>query len=171
MTKHIRFNILILLGLIPTFLFSQKSGEIADCYRDTISDNSEVFTEAEIRPYFKGGLSSLFNYINTNINHQAMGFCMPQSDSIYKDTVVAWFIISREATMSNLSVRMVKKEAFRNEIFRLMKKSACNWEPGHSSSGRPVDTWFQVGICYSLVKTNNGISSEIKLLDIEMYPK
>lgn len=165
MTKQFRLIIFIVAGLIPQLLFSQKADEIKECYRDTVPDKSEVFVRMGNKPYFKGGQDSLLNYLMTNINYQKLVTDLKQNERVYNDTARVRFIISREEIISNLSVSMTKKEIFRDEIFRTIKKSACTWKPG--GFGNYVDGWFQMDIFYSIDRRYNEVTSKVKIKEYD----
>jgi hypothetical protein len=71
------------------------------------------------------------------------------SDSVYYDTARVRFVISKYGVMSNLSVTKSKSEAFRREMYRMIKETACSWAPGNFS-GRLVNGWVQMDFLFKI---------------------
>jgi len=165
MTYRVLFIIFFCTGLIPQLVFSQKNGKPKDCYRTTLSDKSKVFTRMQTNPNFKGGSDALLNYLMANINYQKLVNDLQQNQRVCNDTARVKFIIGREGIMSDLSVTMTKRHIFASEIFRVIKKSACHWNP--ADFGRYVNGWLQIDIYYSIDRRYNEVTFKVKVKDYD----
>ncbi len=165
MTKHFYNPIVIVVGLLPQILFSQKADNPQNCYRDTFPDKTKVYTRMENKPQFKGGHDSLLNFLITNISFQKLVSDLTQNEMVYADTARVKFIISRDGILSDLSVTLTKNQIFKTEIFSVIKKSSCLWRPGNF--GRNIDGWLQLDIYYFITRRYNEVTSRVVIKEYD----
>ena len=59
--------------------------------------------------------------------------------------------------MSDLSVTKSKSDAFKKEMYRMIKVTACSWTPGNFS-GRLVNGWVQMDFFFMLKRNDEVIA-------------
>lgn len=156
--------LLVFLGVLPSVLLSQTSL----CYVDKFLEDEPVFTRIQINASFKGGVRAFQTFLIKNIDHSKIISQLTHSQTVYADTAMVKFIITKKGTMSNLTVKNTNSDVFQKEIEEVFKKSSCHWVPGNYS-GRPVNGWYQYDIYYR-AKIRYGtlnISVDFKYFD---YP-
>lgn len=146
----------------------QSNQDAISCYEDKISDSSSVFTKLQIGTQFNGGDRKFGIFLLKNIDFEKFLPELNKNAGIYTDTVRVKFIISKNAVMSNLTVGSAKYSLFREEIFRVMRLSSCEWIPDNYS-GRKVNGWIQLDVFYALDSRGGKLSSSVNF-KVYNYP-
>lgn len=116
-------------------------------------------------PHFKGGHDSLVNYLMTNISFQKLVSDLSENERSYADTARIKFIVAKDGSLSDLSVRLAKKKIFTDEIIAAIKNSSCNWVAGGTE--RLLNGWFQFDIYYSIDGRHNEVTTKLKVKEYE----
>ena len=140
-----RLIFIFVIIILPFFLFGQKKKE---CFQLKI-DNDNIFTKILQPPYFSGGKITFECYLKQYSFSPFIADEILKIDSFYYDTARVQFVISRYGVMSNLSVSKGKSGELKKEIYRMMKESACSWNPGNAD-GRNVNVWVQMDFFFML---------------------
>lgn len=156
MTKNILY-IAIAAAILSQPGCSQNSGDTASCYSEKLSDKDKVLTGMLNNPHFKGGNDSLVNFLNTNISFEQLINDFSKNDRFYGDTARIKFIVSKQGNLSNLSVKLAKKELFADEIERVIKKSSCNWIAGRTD--QLANGWVQFDIYFLVERSNSKVKT------------
>lgn len=146
-----RLIFIFVIIILPFFLFGQKKKE---CFQSKIEDES-VFTKVESPPYFIGGQGTFQCFLKQYSSFHLLADELLRKDSVYLDTARVRFIISRYGVMSDLSVTKSKSDAFKKEMYRMIKVTACSWTPGNFS-GRLVNGWVQMDFFFMLKRNDDG---------------
>jgi hypothetical protein len=138
------FYFALSFGVFSQTACVQNSAESHRYYSEKLTDTGHVFTKVLNKPHFKGGQSSLSNFLSDHINYEEF------DDDFSADTARVKFIVNRQGGISALSIAKTDNKAFSDELTRAMKISSCSWVAGGSE--QLVNTWHGFNIYYSIEK-------------------
>ncbi len=164
MKINLFITIFTILFLNPEAL-PQNSHNPKGCYSNKPFNKGKVFTKMLHNPHFKGGNDSLINFLMTNISFNNVVSNLSQNEQIYNDTARIRFIVSKNGSLSDLSVSFAKNKMLAAEIVRVIKKSACLWVAGGTE--RLLNGWLQFDIYYSIDKRHNEVTTKIRLKEFD----
>lgn len=167
MTKGIA--IFLFLLIYNQTAISQISDSTNNCYSDEPFDKEKVFTKMLYKPYFKGGRDSFANFLMTNISFQKLVGDLSPDERLYTDTARIKFIVSKEGKLSDLLITLTKRKVFIDEINKVIRKSACNWEAGGTEL--LVNGWIQFDICYLIDRRLNDVTINFKIKEYDYADK
>ena len=161
-------NLLILPIIISSFnqtAVSQKSIQSNSCYSEEPFKKEKVFKKMLHKPYFKGGNDSLVNYLMTSISFQNLVNDLSKNERSYSDTARIKFIVSKDGSLSDLTVTSIKRKLFGDKIVSAIKNSSCNWVAGGTE--RSLNGWLQFDIYYSIDRRFNGVTTIVQIRDYD----
>ena len=140
-TKNNDMKTLITLFLFAGLFSPAFSSNILVPQQDTAK--GMIYDTPEIMPQFPGGPSALDQYIKVHINY-------PQEAKEQKLTgkVYVQFVVEKDGSVSNVSVRMGRHEILNNEAVRVVKEMP-NWKPG-SNRGKIVRVRYTLPVVFAL---------------------
>lgn len=165
MAQYIYITTIVILAILPKYHLGQIPAKTNECYTDKFPDITKVFTKMLYTPSLRGGHDALVNYLMTNIDFQWLVGDLEQNETNYYDTARVKFIISKKGILSNLTVTRAKKKIFEEEVYKIIKKSSCNWVPGGTEMY--LNGWFQFDISYSIERRLNEMTTKIKIKEFE----
>lgn len=140
---------------------SKKFFTSSKCYNEHFDDKLEdVFTKTEISGCFKGSYYAFLDFLISHINFKNIVADLKQNEPLYSDTATIKFIISKKGTVSDLTIVGTKREVLRQELFEVIKKSACYWIPG-SFNGIYVAGWLQLKIFFTMDRGRQEFSTNV----------
>lgn len=106
-------------------------------------EEESIYDFAEVEPSFPGGTEAMIKWIQANVVY-------PQSamDKNEQGMVFVKFVVNRDGSIEQVSIRKGVSEALDKEAMRVVK-SMQNWTPG-VEDGKPVRVNFTIPISFRL---------------------
>lgn len=106
-------------------------------------EEESIYDFAEVEPSFPGGTEAMIKWIQANVVY-------PQSamDKNEEGMVFVKFVVNRDGSIEQVSIRKGVSEALDKEAMRVVK-SMPNWTPG-VEDGKPVRVNFTIPISFRL---------------------
>ncbi|MFY0483220.1 energy transducer TonB [Flavobacterium sp. PLA-1-15] len=137
----------LLLPIMLLMLFSCKKEEIrvhenidapikVTEEESVIKSDEEVYTNAETKPQFKGGISEFYNYIGKN-------YRVPEVEGL-NGKVYVQFVIEKDGSLADIKIIRDIGHGTGEEAIRVLKNSP-KWIPA-KQNGRPVRVLYSLPI-------------------------
>lgn len=110
---------------------------------DAVPDDDEPFVFVEKMPEFPGGTTALNDYLRNNLVYPT-----PAKEAGAQGTVLVEFVVERDGSVSNATVKVAQFPALDEEALRVVR-SLPKWKPGEAN-GRKVRVYYNVPIRFSL---------------------
>ena len=110
---------------------------------DAVPDDDEPLVFVEKMPEFPGGATALNDYLRENLVYPA-----PAKEAGAQGTVLVEFVVERDGSVSNATVKVSQFPALDEEALRVVR-SLPKWKPGEAN-GRKVRVYYNVPIRFSL---------------------
>lgn len=140
---------LVTFAVVKAQQTAPKSGdpnvEISTNVPDTsAADNSQVFTEVEQAPSFKGGIEKFYQFLNNNVKYPAEAKKIKLTGK-----VVVVFVVEKDGSITNAKIFRGLGNGCDEEAMRVIKKSP-KWSPG-MQNGRPVRVQLLINVHFTYV--------------------
>lgn len=90
---------------------------------------------------YKGGITALRQFINTNIDFPA--------GEESEGKVIVKFVVEKDGSISNFKVLKPMSKNFDNEVIRVLKMTSKKWKPA-KVNGEPVRAYFNIPVIFKL---------------------
>lgn len=102
-----------------------------------------IYAFSEVEPSFPGGQEAMVRWIQSNVIYPDSALAKNEQGTVYVK-----FVVNKDGSIEQVSIRKGVSEAIDNEALRVVK-SMPNWTPG-LEDGKPVRVFFTIPIAFRL---------------------
>jgi len=144
------FKPLLSFSLIASCLISTAQ----EVKKDSLLEESTVFTKVETEAEFPGGVSEWIKYLQKNLKGTVAA---DNGAAVGKYTVIARFIVNKQGIVSDIKAETNLGYGMEQEVVRVISKSG-KWQPA-MQNGRPVNAYRRQPITFLLDSDDFEIQS------------